>query len=138
MPKKTRKQKQVTPERLMELGFAYAPPLIISAAVRNNIFNTLENRSKTPEEIAKETGASLRALRILMNALVGLDLLRKDRRQKYSLTPESAQFLLSDKPATQAGFFATVLPQLVSKWLSLTDAVRNGQPVAAVNERALG
>lgn len=138
MPKKTRTRKQVTPERLMELSFAYAPPLIISAAVRNNVFNTLELHSKTPEEIAKETGASPRALRILMNALVGLDLLKKDRQQKYSLTPESAQFLLSDKPATQAGFFATILPQLVSKWLSLEETVRSGQPIAAVNEETKG
>jgi hypothetical protein len=28
MSKKTRPKKQVTPERLQQLGFAYAPPLI--------------------------------------------------------------------------------------------------------------
>ena len=47
MAKKTRPKKQITPERLMELSFAYAPPLIISAAAGNKIFDTLENSAKT-------------------------------------------------------------------------------------------
>src|SRR6266516_1715915 len=89
MAKKTRQKKQVTPERLMELSFAYAPPLIISAAAANKVFDKLENGAKTAEEIAKKTAASPRALRILMNALVGLDLLKKDRRGRYSMNQET-------------------------------------------------
>ena len=138
MLKKASKKKQVTPERLMQFGFAYAPPLIIGAAVTNKVFDTLESGDKTIEQVGKETGASERGLRIIMNALVGLELLKKDRKGKYSLTPESAAFLLSGKPATQAGFFATILPQLVSRWLSLTDVVREGRPVLAVNQEEPG
>jgi hypothetical protein len=48
VPRKTRRKKQVTPERLMELSFAYAPPLIISAAVSNRVFDSLEDGAKTP------------------------------------------------------------------------------------------
>src|SRR5215471_5651781 len=98
MAKKTRRKKQITPERLMELSFAYAPPLIVSAGVNNKVFDLLEDGAKTSEQVAEHNGASPRALRILMNALVGLDLLKKDRQGKYSLTPESATFLLSGKP----------------------------------------
>jgi ubiquinone/menaquinone biosynthesis C-methylase UbiE len=135
---KTPKKKQVTPERLMQFGFAYAPPLIIGAAVGNKVFDTLQSGPKTVAQLSKHTGASERGLRAIMNALVGLELLRKDRQGKYSLTPESAAFLLSDRPGTQAGFFATILPQLVSKWLSLTEVVRNGRPVLAVNQEEPG
>jgi len=138
MAKKTRHKKQVTPQRLMELSFAYAPPLIISAAVGNKIFDTLENGAKTAEDVAKETGASPRALKILMNALVGLDLLKKDREGKYSLTPESAAFLVSNKLGTHAGFFATIAPQLISRWLRLTDIVREDRPAVAVNQETEG
>ena len=138
MAKKTSRKKQVTPERLMELSFAYAPPLIISAAAGNKVFDALENGAKTAEEVAKETAASPRALRILMNALVGLDLLKKDRRGRYSLTPESAAFLISDKPGTHAGFFGTIAPQLISRWLRLTDIVREGRPAVAVNQETEG
>jgi hypothetical protein len=75
--KENSSEKTDYPERLMELSFAYAPPLIISAAAGNKVFDALENGAKTAEEVAKKTGASPRALRILMNALVGLDLLKK-------------------------------------------------------------
>jgi len=138
MAKKTRQKKQVTPERLMELSFAYAPPLIISAAAGIKVFDTLENSAKTADEVAKETGASARALKILMNALVGLDLLKKDRQDRYSLTPESAAFLISNKLGTHAGFFATIAPQLISRWLRLTDIVREGRPAVAVNQETEG
>ena len=138
MSKKTRGKKQVTPERLMELSFAYAPPLIISAGVSNKVFDSLEGGAKTPGQVAEETGASARALGILMNALVGLGLLKKDRQEKYSLTPESAAFLLSKKPGTHAGFFGTIAPQLVSRWLRLSDIVREGRPAVAVNQEIEG
>ena len=138
MAKKTRQKKQVTPERLMELSFAYAPPLIISAAAANKVFDTLENGAKVAEEVAKKTGASPRALRILMNALVALHLLKKDRRGRYSLTPESAAFLNSKRPGSHAGFFGTIAPQLISRWLRLTDIVREGRPAVAVNQETEG
>ena len=133
-----RRGEQVTPERLMELSFAYAPPLIISAAVSNKVFDSLENGAKTSEQVAQETGASARTLRILMNALVGLNLLKKDRQQKYSLTPESAAFLLSHKLGTHAGFFGTIAPQIISRWLRLSDIVREGRPAVAVNQETEG
>ena len=138
MAKKTRRKKQVTPERLMELSFAYAPPLIISAGVSNQVFDSLEDGAKTPEQVAEKTGASARALRILMNALVGLGLLKKDRQGKYSLTPESAAFLLSKNPGTHAGFFGTIAPQIISRWLRLSDIVREGRPAVAVNQETEG
>ncbi|PYL87917.1 MAG: methyltransferase [Verrucomicrobia bacterium] len=122
----------------MQFGFAYAPPLIITAAVSNRVFDSLESGSKTVDQISKETGASARGLRMLMNALVGLELLKKDRHQKYSLTPESAAFLVSNKPGALAGFFRLNVTQLVSKWLQLGDVVRTGRPAQAVNQEGEG
>src|SRR5207249_8845478 len=55
MPKKTRRKKQVTPERLMELSFAYAPPLIISAGVSNKVFDSLEDGAKTSPDMPSAT-----------------------------------------------------------------------------------
>ncbi len=138
MPKKASKKKQVTPERLMQFGFAYAPPLIIGAAVSNKVFDTLETGGKTVEQVSKTTGASQRGLRAIMNALVGLELLKKDRHEKYSLVPESEAFLVSNKPGTLSGFFAMACTHLVPDWLHLTDAVKTGIPPVAVNREATG
>jgi SAM-dependent methyltransferase len=130
--------KNLTPERLQQLGFAYAPPLIISAAVNNKVFDTLESGAKTVEQLKKETSASARGLRAIMDALVGLELLKKDRQSKYSLTPESQAFLISDKPGALAGFFGSILPVLTSRWLRLTDIVRDGRPAVPVNQETEG
>ena len=138
MPKKARMKKALTPERLMELSFAYAPPLLIGSAVNNKVFDSLEGGAKTVGQVATETGASERGLRIIMNALVGLDLLKKDRQGRYSLMPESAAFLVSGKPGTHARFFGTIAPQLISKWLRLPEIVREGRPAVAVNQETEG
>src|SRR6476620_7823287 len=133
-----RETKKLTPERLQQFGFAYAPPLIISAAVNNKVFDALASGPKTVEQIKKETGSSARGLRAIMDALVGLELLKKDRQSRYSLAPESQAFLISEKPATLAGFFGSILPVMISRWLPLTDIVRDGQPTVAVNQETEG
>ena len=135
---KKRRTKKPTPERLQQFGFAYAPPLIISAAVNNNVFDALQSGAKTVEQVKKETGASARGLRAIMDALVGLELLKKDRHAKYSLTPESQAFLISDKPGTLAGFFRSILPIMISRWLRLTEIIRDGRPTVAVNQETEG
>jgi hypothetical protein len=138
MARKTRRKKHVTPERLQQLGFAYAPPLIISAAVSNKVFDILATGAKTVESVSQQSRASVRGLRAIMNGLVGLELLKKDRQGKYSLAPESAAFLVSDRLGTLSGFFHAVLPHMTSKWLQLTEITLTGRPVAAVNEEAEG
>ena len=121
----------------MQFGFAYAPPLIIGAAVSNKVFDSLANGAKTVEQISKETGASVRGLRAIMNALVGLELLKKSG-DKYSLTPESEAFLLTNKPGSLAGFFPMNMRRLIPLWLKLDEIVRTGQPAEARNEEHPG
>ena len=128
---------KLTPERLMQFGSAYAPPLIIGAAVSNKVFDTLAEGAKTIEEVSKETGASARGLRSIMNALVGLELLKKSG-DKYSLTPESEAFLVSNKPGTLAGFFPMSMKRLIPLWLRLDETVRTGRPGEARNEEHPG
>ncbi len=82
-------QSPVTPDRIMQLTWGYAPPLILEAAIRHRVFDVLDNGPKTVEEVEDATGASARGLTALMNALVGLNLLTKDVQGHYALTPES-------------------------------------------------
>jgi predicted transcriptional regulator len=62
----------------MHLVWGYAPPLILEAAIRQRVFDVLDNGAKTVEEVEDETGASARGLTAVMNALVGLEFLTKD------------------------------------------------------------
>jgi ubiquinone/menaquinone biosynthesis C-methylase UbiE len=121
----------------MQMGSSYGPPLVIGAAVSNKVFDTLAGGSKTVEEVSRQTGASVRGLRAIMNALVGLELLSK-KEGKYSLAPESEAFLLSNKPGTVAGLFPLMMKRSIPLWLKLDEIVRTGRPAEARNQEQAG
>lgn len=130
-----------TPEKLTQLASGFAP-LIVGAAVQHRVFDLLEQGTKTLEQVASESGASLRGIRAVMNALIGLKLLRKDDIGQYALTPESAAFLVRGKPQ----FLGALLGDVQVKWraaaaetgrwrmwLDINDVVSAGKPAAPVN-----
>jgi 2-polyprenyl-3-methyl-5-hydroxy-6-metoxy-1,4-benzoquinol methylase len=126
-----------TPERLMQFAWGYAPPLILEAALRWRVFDLLDQKPQTVAELAAQSGASVRGLSAILNALVGLEFLAR-RGNRYALTPESAAFLVSTKPAYHGGFFRHMTRQVLPNWLQLTEAVRTGEPVVAANDQGEG
>lgn len=128
----------VTPERIMQFAWGYVPPLVLEAAIHHRVFDVLDGGPKTIEQMHQDTGASVRGLAAIMNALVGLEFLRKDGEGHYSLTPESAAFLVSTKPAFQGGLIRHTSQQLIPKWLRLNEIVATGQPSQAVNQEGAG
>jgi len=128
----------VTPERIMQFAWGYVPPLVLEAAVKHRVFDTLDSGSKTVQEVSAASGASERGLRAIMDALVGMELLARDAQGRYSLTPESATFLVSSKPSFQGGFIRHCSEHLIPKWLALNEIVKTGKPVQAVNQEAIG
>jgi ubiquinone/menaquinone biosynthesis C-methylase UbiE len=131
-------QAVATPERIQQLAWGYAPPLIIEAALHHGVFDCLDGGSKTVEEVAARSRASLRGLRAVMNALAGLGLLTKDADGRYGLTADSAAFLVSTKPGFLGGLIRHTSTQLVPKWLRLEEVVRTGKPAASVNREKGG
>jgi ubiquinone/menaquinone biosynthesis C-methylase UbiE len=130
-------QSPVTAERIMQMAWGYAPPLMIGAAVRHGLFDALAAQPRTAEELAEQTRTSPRGMRMIANALVALGLLAK-QDGRYALTPESDTFLVSTKPSFQGGLFKHIDTQLIPKWLRLNDIVRTGRPPAVVNQEDTG
>ena len=129
----------VTPERILQVTWGYMPPLIMEAAIRHRVFDVLDSGPKNIEELHKETGASIRGLRAITNALVGMEFLAKDGQGRLSLTPESAAFLVSSKPGFYGGILRHASQQLIPKWLRLNEIVETGVPAGeAVNQEAPG
>jgi SAM-dependent methyltransferase len=126
-----------SPQRINEMAWGFTPPLILEAAVRHRLFDVLDSGPKTLDELATATGASRRGIRAIANALVGLELLRRDG-DRYRLTDESAAFLVSTKPSFQGGLFRHISRQLVPAWLPLEEIVRAGKPDRAVNQEKKG
>jgi 2-polyprenyl-3-methyl-5-hydroxy-6-metoxy-1,4-benzoquinol methylase len=90
------------------------------------------------EEVHDATGASVRGLSAIMNALCGFEFLDKDEQGRYSLTPESAAFLVSTKPSFMGGLILHTSGQLIPEWLHINEVVRTGKPAAAVNQETSG
>jgi 2-polyprenyl-3-methyl-5-hydroxy-6-metoxy-1,4-benzoquinol methylase len=128
----------VSPERLMGFTFGFAPPLMIEAAIRHRVFDALEKGAKTINALCVETGTSPRGLRIVLNALVGLDLLSKDEVGRYALTKESATFLISGKSSFHGAFFLLTSEPMLSSWGKLHEIMRTGRPSHCINREGDG
>ncbi len=128
----------VTPQRIYQFAFGYAPPLVLEAAIRHRVFDVLDGGPKSVHEIHRETGASERGLAAILNVLVGLEFLAKDHQGNYSLTPESAAFLVSTKPEFQGGLIRHTSEHLLPRWLNLNGVVATGLPVSPVNQQGTG
>lgn len=129
--------KPVTPERLMQFAWGFAPTLAIEAAVRHKLFDILDKGPRSVSQLAGETGASERGLTAILNLLVAFQFLGRDG-ERYTLTPESATFLVSSRPAYHGTFFAHISDDLLPCWLQLSDVVRTGMPATKVNAQAGG
>ncbi len=128
----------VTPERISQLAWGYAPPLILEAALRHGVFDALDRGAKSLAELTLATGATERGLAAIVNVLVGLDLLKKGGDGKYSLGPDSAAFLVSGRPGYLGGLIRHTSEDLIPRWLHLSEVVANGRPVAPVNQQKSG
>lgn len=134
----TPNENSVTPERIFQMAWGYAPPLILEAAIRHRIFDMLDGGPKSLSQLQKDTGASERGLSAIANALVALNLLSKDGQGRFSLTPESAAFLVSSKPSFQGGLLRHTSQDLIPKWLQLNEIVATGKPAQSVNQKEAG
>ncbi len=127
----------VTPQRIMEMAWGYAPPLILESAVRNGLFDAMEKGPRTLAELCEATGVSERGARAVLNALVGFGFASK-ARGKYALTPESAAFLVRGKPGYLGGFLTHISEQLIPNWLKLAETTRSGKPPQRVDAERTG
>ena len=122
---------QVSPERVLQFVWGYAPTLIIQSAVQHRVFDLLDESPKTIKELAKKSGASERGLTAIANALVGLNFLAR-KGDRYQLTPESAAFLVSGKPGFLGEIYRHMTAQIIPKWMELNKVVRTGKPAMTV------
>ena len=133
-----RPERQMTPERIMQTAWAFAPPIVISAAVSRGIFDALDRATLTAEELAGKTGSSTRGARAIADALAAFELATRDSSGRYSLAPDAAAFLVRGKAAFHGAYFEHITSDLIPKWLALDEVVRTGRPAMTVNTQEGG
>jgi len=116
----------VSPDKILVHGFAFAPGQVILSAVELGVFPGIHQGRHTSEELAQHLGADPRGVRILLNALVGLELLEKVG-DRYGCTPLSETYLIPDAPA-YLGDSLLHNKDVRESWSHLTEVVKTGRP----------
>ena len=130
-------KKEVAPFSLAAARFGYIASRAIGVAVELGLFTHIARGADTVERLAQACGASPRGIRILADAMVVQNLLKRDQG-RLELTAEARHFLVSDGPAYIGGMILHADAHW-NRWAQLGDAVRlGGSPQQAVESDADG
>jgi hypothetical protein len=113
----------------MQMNFAFAPSMILASGVQLGVFSQIAEGRNTAPEIARAAGATERGVRMLLDALTGLELLRKVNGA-YELTPLAEEFLVRGKPSYMGAVMEQDRTRILDPWL--------GGRSAALSRRILG
>lgn len=133
MSKEPLAQQPPGPELLLQMSFSFIPSRLLSAALNLDVFSNIAKGSHTAAEVASAAGASERGMRMLLDALAGLQLLIK-QAGGYQLTPLAEQFLVRSSPS----YMGTMMEneQVWESWSQLAEVVRTGKPASRVEAQA--
>lgn len=113
--------------RLLKVSGSYWQSCTLHAAVRLEIFTIIGDDLVTADDISRKSGAELRGVTGLLNALTAMGLLKKEE-SSYANTPESQSFLIKGSPQ-YVGDIIMHHHHLVHAWARLSEAVESGRPV---------
>jgi len=116
----------VPPDKIMGQSFAFAPGQVIISAVELGVFAAIHQGRHTVEALVKHLAADPRGVRILLNALVALELLEKVG-ERYGCTPVSETYLIPGSPA-YLGDSILHNKDVREAWSHLTEVVKTGKP----------
>lgn len=113
------------PAIVLDLLEAFRRSKTMFAAVSLGVFDALATGPQPLERLAGELPASADALERLLNACVGLQLLRR-HGDSYENTPAAAAYLTKDSPQRLTGYINYSNDVMWKLWANLEDAVREG------------
>ena len=120
-------QGQPTPDRILELGFAFWGAKTLLSAVELGVFSELAKGAQDGEALRERLNLHPRSARDFFDALVALGMLER-RDGQYGNTPETDQFLDRAKPSYVGGILEMANARLYPFWVSLTEGLRSGEP----------
>jgi len=116
---------EASPQQILEATWAFASTQVVCTALELDLFTCLDEGHSILDDLARETGSSLRGLRILLDALVGMKYLERSG-DRYVPLPV-ARIYLSKKSPTYLGGLVLHSRQLQANWSRLTGVVRTGR-----------
>ena len=117
----------VTPEHILQLGFAFWGSKTLLSAIELGLFTQLADGALTAEALRQRMGLHARAANDFFDALVALGMLAK-ADERYSNTPEADLFLDRRKPSYIGGILEMANARLYPFWGALSEALTTGEP----------
>lgn len=117
----------VTPDSIMQLGFAFCGSKTLLSAIELGLFTELAKGPLNKEQLAERMKLHPRGARDFLDALVALRMLDRDG-ELYRNTPEGDQFLVRGKLSYIGGILEMANERLYPFWGSLTEGLRTGLP----------
>ncbi len=131
--KSVRQLQEFDMDQLVEMHLGFAPSRTLMTALDLDVFSKVYEGHKTAEQIARASGASVRGVRMLLDALASLRILDKTQAGQYSLPPFVAQFLVRESPDYLGDFLN--IDTIWHAWGGLTESVRTGKPFRTVEHQ---
>jgi hypothetical protein len=126
--------RETSPERILQLGFAYRAAKALLSAVELDVFSMLADGPLDGEVLRHRLGLHERGAFDFLDALVALRLLDRQGDGRYANTPEADRYLDRRKPTYVGGLLEMWNARSYGLWGSLTEALRTGQPQNEVKE----
>lgn len=114
------------PEKLMNMVRAFQPACVIMAGAELGLFDRLAERPQTAQATADALGCDHRGMRVLLDALAGIEVLEK-RDGTYACAPGVAAVLTQDAPDSQLAMVRH-LANCLRRWDQLPRVVKDGSP----------
>jgi hypothetical protein len=116
-----------SPDRILELGLAFRASRVLHSAVELGLFSELASGPLDGEALRRRLDIHGRGAHDFFDTLVALGMLER-RDGIYSNTPETDLYLDPDKITYVGGMIELAGELIYPVWLSLTDALRTGEP----------
>ena len=117
----------VSPDAILQLGFAFWGSKTLLSAVELGLFTLLADGPLSAEAVTKRLALHPRGVRDFLDALVALGQLER-RDDLYANTPAGTQFLDRRQPTYIGGILEMANARLYPFWGALTEGLRTGDP----------
>jgi hypothetical protein len=131
------REKEITPDQIMQVGIGFMASKTLLAAVRLDLFTHLSSGPLTGQEIQRKLGIHRRSLYDFLDALVALGFLAREGMKdsaSYRNTAETGTFLDKQKPSYIGGVLEMANNRLYKFWGSLEEGLRTGTPQNEIRE----
>ena len=117
----------VNPEPLFEMAVAYWRSCVLFSAIDLDIFDRIGDRTITVDDLSTELQLPKRSLRLLIDALLVLELLHRSKDGQIQNSPLAQQYLRREQ-AYYLGESIRFNANSYAAWGMLSDAVRKNKP----------